>query len=245
MLTGPRPPAVIGRPAGAGLTRHRGRRRRPSARPGRRRLIRCGRAPDVMLDRLMALHPKIIDLTLDRMQRLLAALGHPQDAAAPGDPYRRHQRQGLDPGDDPRRARGCGRAGSRLYLAASGPVPRTHPAGRRADRRGCVLAELLDECEAREWWRADHLFRDHDRRGASGLRADAGGVDAARGRSRRAARRDQRRRATGADGDHAGLRRPPALSRRDAARDRGREGGDPQARRALHRRPAGRRRRSR
>ena len=33
---------------------------------------------DVILDRMMSLHPKIIDLTLDRMWRLLAALGHPE-----------------------------------------------------------------------------------------------------------------------------------------------------------------------
>jgi dihydrofolate synthase/folylpolyglutamate synthase len=33
---------------------------------------------DVILDRLMSLHPKIIDLTLDRVDRLLAALGHPE-----------------------------------------------------------------------------------------------------------------------------------------------------------------------
>jgi len=33
---------------------------------------------DILLDRMMALHPKIIDLTLDRMERLLAALGHPE-----------------------------------------------------------------------------------------------------------------------------------------------------------------------
>ena len=33
---------------------------------------------DAILDRLMALHPKIIDLSLDRMHRLLAALGHPE-----------------------------------------------------------------------------------------------------------------------------------------------------------------------
>jgi dihydrofolate synthase / folylpolyglutamate synthase len=38
---------------------------------------------DIILDRMMALHPKIIDLTLDRMWRLLAALGNPQDAVAP------------------------------------------------------------------------------------------------------------------------------------------------------------------
>ncbi len=33
---------------------------------------------DRILERMMALHPKIIDLTLDRMWRLLAALGHPE-----------------------------------------------------------------------------------------------------------------------------------------------------------------------
>lgn len=38
---------------------------------------------DLILQRMMALHPKIIDLTLDRMWHLLAALGNPQDALAP------------------------------------------------------------------------------------------------------------------------------------------------------------------
>lgn len=38
---------------------------------------------DVILQRMMALHPKVIDLTLDRMERLLAALGHPERALPP------------------------------------------------------------------------------------------------------------------------------------------------------------------
>lgn len=38
---------------------------------------------DIILDRMMALHPKIIDLTLDRVWRLLDALGNPQDALPP------------------------------------------------------------------------------------------------------------------------------------------------------------------
>lgn len=38
---------------------------------------------DVILERMMALHPKIIDLTLDRVWRLLAALNNPQDALPP------------------------------------------------------------------------------------------------------------------------------------------------------------------
>src|SRR5580658_11225683 len=33
---------------------------------------------DAMLARLLALHPKRIDLSLERIERLLAALGHPQ-----------------------------------------------------------------------------------------------------------------------------------------------------------------------
>jgi len=38
---------------------------------------------DVILDRMMSLHPKVIDLTLDRVWRLLAALGHPERALPP------------------------------------------------------------------------------------------------------------------------------------------------------------------
>lgn len=38
---------------------------------------------DVILDRLLTLHPKIIDLTLARMERLLARLGHPEAALPP------------------------------------------------------------------------------------------------------------------------------------------------------------------
>lgn len=38
---------------------------------------------DIILQRMMALHPKIIDLTLDRVWRLLKALGDPQDRLPP------------------------------------------------------------------------------------------------------------------------------------------------------------------
>ncbi len=38
---------------------------------------------DIILERMMSLHPKIIDLTLDRMWRLLAALGHPERRLPP------------------------------------------------------------------------------------------------------------------------------------------------------------------
>ncbi|MCR9126165.1 MAG: bifunctional folylpolyglutamate synthase/dihydrofolate synthase [Rhodobacteraceae bacterium] len=42
-----------------------------------------GAASDAILQRMMALHPKVIDLTLDRVWRLLAALGDPQKALPP------------------------------------------------------------------------------------------------------------------------------------------------------------------
>ena len=38
---------------------------------------------DIILERMMALHPKIIDLTLDRVWRLLSALDNPQDRLPP------------------------------------------------------------------------------------------------------------------------------------------------------------------
>ncbi|NOD24494.1 bifunctional folylpolyglutamate synthase/dihydrofolate synthase [Roseobacter sp. HKCCD8430-2] len=38
---------------------------------------------DILLERMMSLHPKIIDLTLDRMWRVLAALNHPERRLPP------------------------------------------------------------------------------------------------------------------------------------------------------------------
>jgi len=38
---------------------------------------------DLILERMMALHPKVIDLVLDRCERLLAALGNPERALPP------------------------------------------------------------------------------------------------------------------------------------------------------------------
>jgi dihydrofolate synthase / folylpolyglutamate synthase len=38
---------------------------------------------DAILQRLLGLHPKLIDLSLDRVHRLLAALGEPQERLPP------------------------------------------------------------------------------------------------------------------------------------------------------------------
>ncbi len=48
---------------------------------------------DAILERLKALHPKAIDLSLGRIERLLADLGSPADEAAPGLPRRGNERQ--------------------------------------------------------------------------------------------------------------------------------------------------------
>src|SRR5258708_26390129 len=42
-----------------------------------------GNTPQGILDRLTALYPKAIDLSLDRVRRLLADLGDPQDRLPP------------------------------------------------------------------------------------------------------------------------------------------------------------------
>jgi dihydrofolate synthase/folylpolyglutamate synthase len=42
-----------------------------------------GKTSDAVLDRLTRLHPKVIDLSLGRVERLLALLGHPEQRLAP------------------------------------------------------------------------------------------------------------------------------------------------------------------
>ena len=93
-------------------------------------------ASELILARLPALHPKSIDLSLGRVERLLAALGQPRAAPAAGGPHRRHQRQGQHAGDAGRHAAGRRPSGRPLHLAPSRALQRAHPAGRPADRRG-------------------------------------------------------------------------------------------------------------
>ena len=46
-------------------------------------MIESAARSDAILQRLLALHPKKIDLKLDRILRLLADLGNPQDRLPP------------------------------------------------------------------------------------------------------------------------------------------------------------------
>ena len=74
---------------------------------------------DIVLERLMSLHPKIIDLTLDRVLRLLAALDHPERRLPPVI----HLAGTNGKGSTLAMIRaGLEGAGTRLYLAASGQV---------------------------------------------------------------------------------------------------------------------------
>ncbi len=107
------------------------------------------RAPesDAILARLLDLHPKVIDLSLDRVERLLAALDHPERAVAPvvhiagtngKGSVTAMLRAGLEGG------------GARVQAYTSPHLVRFHERIRLAD--GLIpepdLAALLAECEA-------------------------------------------------------------------------------------------------
>ena len=102
---------------------------------------------DAILDRLMALHPKIIDLTLDRMWRLLDRLGNPQENLPPVV----HIAGTNGKGSTQAMIRaGLEAAGHRVHAYTSPHLARFHerirPAGDLISEP--ALAALLDECEA-------------------------------------------------------------------------------------------------
>jgi len=101
---------------------------------------------DAILARLMALHPKIIDLTLDRVWRLLDRLGNPQDRLPPVI----HIAGTNGKGSTQAMIRaGLEGAGLRVQAYTSPHLVRFHERIRLAD--GLIpedhLATLLDECE--------------------------------------------------------------------------------------------------
>lgn len=102
---------------------------------------------DVILDRLMSLHPKIIDLTLDRTWRLLAALDHPERRLPPVI----HVAGTNGKGSTQAMIRaGLEAAGQRVHAYTSPHLARFHERIRVA---GALISEpdltaLLAECEA-------------------------------------------------------------------------------------------------
>jgi dihydrofolate synthase / folylpolyglutamate synthase len=102
---------------------------------------------DAILARMMALHPKIIDLTLDRVWRLLAALGNPQNDLPPVI----HIAGTNGKGSTQAMIRaGLEAAGKRVHAYTSPHLARFHERIRLA---GDLISEpaltgLLDECYA-------------------------------------------------------------------------------------------------
>jgi dihydrofolate synthase/folylpolyglutamate synthase len=107
-------------------------------------------ASDVILERLTGLHPKLIDLSLDRTWRLLAALGHPERALPPVF----HIAGTNGKGSVAAYLRACLEAGGYAVHSYTSPhLVRFHERIRLAGRphsafiEEAALAALLDECE--------------------------------------------------------------------------------------------------
>lgn len=101
---------------------------------------------DIILERMKALHPKIIDLTLDRMERLLAALDHPERHVPPVI----HIAGTNGKGSTLAMIRaGLEAAGDRVHAYTSPHLARFHEririAGKLIDE--AALTALLDECD--------------------------------------------------------------------------------------------------
>ena len=102
---------------------------------------------DLILARMMALHPKIIDLTLDRVWRLLAALDHPERALPPVI----HIAGTNGKGSTQAMIRaGLEAAGGRVHAYTSPHLARFHERIRLAGALVTedYLTEVLAECEA-------------------------------------------------------------------------------------------------
>jgi len=102
---------------------------------------------DAILDRLLTLHPKLIDLSLDRMHRILAALGHPERALPPVI----HIAGTNGKGSVAAMLRaGLEAAGEQVHVYTSPHLVRFHErirlAGALIDEG--ALSALLEECEA-------------------------------------------------------------------------------------------------
>lgn len=102
---------------------------------------------DAILERLMSLHPKMIDLTLERVERLCAALGHPEQALPPVI----HVAGTNGKGSTQAMIRaGLEAAGARVHAYTSPHLVRFHERIRLAGALipEPALAALLEECEA-------------------------------------------------------------------------------------------------
>ena len=139
--------------------------------------------------------PKRIDLSLGRIERLLAALGHPERRLPPVIHVAGTNGKGSTIAFMRAILEAAGQARARLYLAQSGPPQRALPHWRAPAAASWSsddeLAGVLVRMRSRERRRADHRVRDRDGGGVSAVRAASGRCSPARSRARRASRRHQ------------------------------------------------------
>ncbi len=103
---------------------------------------------DALLDRMMTLHPKVIDLTLDRVHRLLGLLGNPERAIPPAI----HIAGTNGKGSTQAMVRaGLEQAGQKVHAYTSPHLARFHERIRLAGHliSEPALTALLDECVAK------------------------------------------------------------------------------------------------
>lgn len=103
---------------------------------------------DALLDRMMTLHPKVIDLTLDRVHRLLGLLGNPERAIPPAI----HIAGTNGKGSTQAMIRaGLEQAGQKVHAYTSPHLARFHERIRLAGHliSEPALTALLDECVAK------------------------------------------------------------------------------------------------
>lgn len=105
------------------------------------------KSSDVILERLMSLHPKIIDLTLDRMTELLAALDAPEKAIPPVIHIAGTNGKGST---NAMIRAGLEASGDKVHAYTSPHLARFHErirlAGELIDEQ--LLADILEECES-------------------------------------------------------------------------------------------------
>ena len=106
---------------------------------------------DQTLARLLTLHPRLIDLSLDRMWRILDSLDHPERKLPPVIHVAGTNGKGSDHRLHARDAGGRRQARARLYLAASRALQRAFPARPRPAAASWstipTLEAALAECE--------------------------------------------------------------------------------------------------
>ncbi len=192
---------------------------------------------DLILERMMALHPKIIDLTLDRVWRLLDALGNPQNDLPPVI----HMAGTNGKGSTQAMIRaGLEAAGKRVHAYTSPHLARFHERIRLAGTLITEdhLTEVLDECYAANGGETITYFEITTCAALLALArtpADFTLLEVGLGGRLDATNVIE---SPCPDDHHAGVDGSRAVSGRHTRQDRRRKGGDHQTRCALHRRPA-------